>query len=69
MKNKITINSKASFEFCKSLMTKEEFYDKFELSLELTAKLTAEFAMKSIQITDRTLSPGEIKELVSQRVI
>jgi len=60
---KMIIDKKSIFEFCKKRMTKEEFYDKFELAPSLVASLTAETAFNIIEKTDRMLTAEEVKTL------
>lgn len=59
-RKKKLITSKASFNFCKKHMTKEEFYSKFELSMGLVIQLAAESACLIVDNTDRALTPKEL---------
>lgn len=62
-KKKMIIDKKSTFLFCKKRMTKEDFYDKFELAPSLVASLTAETACTVIEKTDRALTAEELKLL------
>ncbi len=59
MKDKILIKTKGELEFCKIAMTKEEFYDRCELSMELVSYLCAKKMNAHIDMGDRALSHSD----------
>jgi hypothetical protein len=61
--NKMIIDKKSTFLFLKKRMTKEDFYDKFELDPSLVSSLTAETGCTIIEKTDRALTAEELKSL------
>ena len=60
---KRVINTKGELKLCKSALTKEEFYDMFELSMELVCTLRAEKMVLDISKTDRMMTPEELKTI------
>lgn len=63
-KDKKLITTKGQLDFCKKVMTKDEFDAKFEVATSLINKLVANDAMKNLCITDRAMTPEELKTLV-----
>jgi len=61
--NKRLITTMGELDFCKLMFTKEEFYEKCELSSELVAKLCAKKSNTIVDTTDRLPNAEELKAL------
>lgn len=62
-KKKMIIKDKGTFMVLKKNMTKNDFYDKFELSIELVTSLLAENMCTVIENTDRVFTAEEMQLL------
>jgi len=60
-KKKTLVKTIGQLDFCKSLLTKKQFDDKFILSDELISKLAAKEAMAKLLNTDRVMTAEELK--------
>lgn len=63
------ITSKENFKLCKRHMTEVEFYEKFELSMELVSQLTAETSILLNSNVDRILTKEELVEFKKNGVL
>ncbi len=63
-KKKMIITSKVDFNAIKKMVTKEVFYEKFEVSMKLVAEILAEDAIVNAYFDDsRMATTDEIVEL------
>jgi hypothetical protein len=63
-KKKMIITSKVDFNAIKKMVTKEVFYEKFEVSMKLVAEILAEDAIVNAYFDDsRMATTDEIAEL------
>ena len=60
MNKKILVTTRGQLEFFKLALTAEEFYSKYELSMDLVRQLLARKLSGSILNTDRALTPDEM---------
>ena len=64
MTKKMMITSKAKFELLKKMMTKEDFYSKFEVSMNVVSEVIAEDAITNAYFEDsRVPTPEEMMTL------
>lgn len=60
------IKTIGEFNILKKMVTRDAFYEKFELSMELVAKITAEEALTKLYFEDsREMTSAEKKQLLS----
>jgi len=62
-KKKRLITTMGELDFCKTVLTKDEFNAGYEMSTELINKIVAKNAMANLCITDRVLSAEELNSL------
>lgn len=68
--NKMLISKRRDFEFLKKLTTKEDFYSKFEVSMDVVAEVVAEEAMVNLYFEDsRVATADEILELKKMKLL
>lgn len=68
--NKMLINSKSSFNKLKKMVTAETFYNKFVVSMDVVAEVTAEDAMEKLYFEDsRVATAAELADLKEKGLI
>lgn len=66
---KMLITKRRDFEFLKKLTTKEDFYSKFEVSMDVVAEVIAEEAMVNLYFGDsRVATADEIADLKKMKL-
>lgn len=61
--NKKLVNTIGELNFYKLVLTKDEFYSNYELSMELVSKLCAKKCKSNADKTDRMPTADELKAL------
>jgi len=61
MEAKMKIVTKAEYDVFRAMMTKEAFFNKFDLSMEVTSAIAADKKMVYAEFTERAMTAKEMR--------